>query len=73
LEPEAAAIYCLHLPDDQRKDMNNLGMKGQKFLVADLGGIYNESVFSVQMSWHFQTQLINKYSMVSNLAIFRYI
>ncbi|XP_053375615.1 heat shock 70 kDa protein 12B-like [Mercenaria mercenaria] len=38
LEPEAAAINCLHLPEDQRKEMNELGMKGQKFLVADLGG-----------------------------------
>ncbi|XP_053376408.1 heat shock 70 kDa protein 12B-like [Mercenaria mercenaria] len=37
LEPEAAAIYCLHLPEGQRKEMNDLGMKGQKFLVADLG------------------------------------
>jgi hypothetical protein len=39
LEPEAAAIYCLHLPEGQRKEMNDLGMKGEKFLVADLGGI----------------------------------
>ncbi|XP_053375221.1 heat shock 70 kDa protein 12B-like [Mercenaria mercenaria] len=38
LEPETAAIYCLHLPEGQRKEMNDLGMKGQKFLVADLGG-----------------------------------
>ncbi|XP_060597754.1 heat shock 70 kDa protein 12B-like, partial [Ruditapes philippinarum] len=38
LEPEAAAIYCLNLPKGERKDMNDLGMKGQKFLVADLGG-----------------------------------
>ncbi|XP_060597746.1 heat shock 70 kDa protein 12B-like [Ruditapes philippinarum] len=38
LEPEAAAIYCLHLPEGQRKEMNDLGMKGEKFLVADLGG-----------------------------------
>ncbi|XP_045172179.2 heat shock 70 kDa protein 12B-like [Mercenaria mercenaria] len=38
LEPEAAAVYCLHLPEGQRREMNDLGMKGQKFLVADLGG-----------------------------------
>lgn len=38
LEPEAAAIHCLHLPEEQRRNMNDLGMKGQKFLVADLGG-----------------------------------
>ncbi|XP_060574518.1 heat shock 70 kDa protein 12B-like [Ruditapes philippinarum] len=38
LEPEVAAIYCLNLPEDERQDMNDLGMKGQKFLVADLGG-----------------------------------
>ncbi|XP_060574520.1 heat shock 70 kDa protein 12B-like isoform X2 [Ruditapes philippinarum] len=38
LEPEAAAIYCLNLPEGERKDMHDLGMKGQKFLVADLGG-----------------------------------
>ncbi|XP_060574522.1 heat shock 70 kDa protein 12B-like [Ruditapes philippinarum] len=38
LEPDAAAIYCLNLPEGERQDMNDLGMKGQKFLVADLGG-----------------------------------
>lgn len=38
LEPEVAAIYCLHLPEEKRREMNDLGMKGQKFLVADLGG-----------------------------------
>ncbi|KAL4224274.1 hypothetical protein ACF0H5_017728 [Mactra antiquata] len=38
LEPEAAAISCMHLTSQQKKDMNNFGDVGQKFLVADLGG-----------------------------------
>ncbi|XP_053375635.1 heat shock 70 kDa protein 12A-like [Mercenaria mercenaria] len=39
LEPEAAAIYCIHLPDEQRVNMNELGTPGQVFLTADLGGL----------------------------------
>ncbi|XP_053391357.1 heat shock 70 kDa protein 12A-like [Mercenaria mercenaria] len=39
LEPEAAAIYCIHLPDEQRANMNDLGTPGQVFLTADLGGL----------------------------------
>ncbi|KAL4224263.1 hypothetical protein ACF0H5_017716 [Mactra antiquata] len=38
LEPEAAAISCMHLTSQQKEDMNNFGDVGQKFLVADLGG-----------------------------------
>ncbi|KAL4224275.1 hypothetical protein ACF0H5_017729 [Mactra antiquata] len=38
LEPEAAAISCIHLTSQQKKDMNNFGDVGQRFLVADLGG-----------------------------------
>ncbi|XP_053391354.1 heat shock 70 kDa protein 12B-like, partial [Mercenaria mercenaria] len=37
LEPEAAAIYCIHLPDEQKANMNELGTPGQVFLTADLG------------------------------------
>jgi hypothetical protein len=58
LEPEAAAIYCLNLPEGQRKNMNDLGMKGQKFLVADLGGMCKDkSDFNVKISWHLLTRL----------------
>ncbi|XP_060556739.1 heat shock 70 kDa protein 12A-like isoform X4 [Ruditapes philippinarum] len=39
LEPEAAAIYCIHLPGEQRANMNDLGAPGQVFLTADLGGL----------------------------------
>ncbi|KAL4224262.1 hypothetical protein ACF0H5_017715 [Mactra antiquata] len=38
LEPEAAAISCIHLTSQQKKDMNNFGDVRQRFLVADLGG-----------------------------------
>ncbi|KAL4224281.1 hypothetical protein ACF0H5_017735 [Mactra antiquata] len=38
LEPEAAAISCMHLTSQQKEDMNNFGDVGHKFLVADLGG-----------------------------------
>ncbi|XP_060556737.1 heat shock 70 kDa protein 12B-like isoform X2 [Ruditapes philippinarum] len=39
LEPEAAAIYCIHLPCEQRANMNDFGAPGQVFLTADLGGL----------------------------------
>ncbi|KAL4224271.1 hypothetical protein ACF0H5_017725 [Mactra antiquata] len=38
LGPEAAAISCIHLTKQRKKDMNNFGDVGNKFLVADLGG-----------------------------------
>ncbi|KAL3857488.1 hypothetical protein ACJMK2_012156 [Sinanodonta woodiana] len=38
LEPEAAAIHCLYLPEQERRGMHDLGSPRDKFLVVDLGG-----------------------------------
>jgi len=37
-EPECAALYCMHLPAEQKLEMNNFGGTGDKFLTVDLGG-----------------------------------
>ncbi|WAR02232.1 HS12B-like protein [Mya arenaria] len=37
-EPEAAAIYCLNLPSEQKSAMHNAFMPGHRFLTVDLGG-----------------------------------
>ncbi|KAL3857846.1 hypothetical protein ACJMK2_012476 [Sinanodonta woodiana] len=38
LEPEAAAVSCFYLPDEERAAMGGLGQVGDKFMIIDLGG-----------------------------------
>ncbi|WAR02229.1 hypothetical protein MAR_008787, partial [Mya arenaria] len=37
-EPEAATIYCLNLPSEQKSAMHDAFMPGRRFLTVDLGG-----------------------------------
>ncbi|XP_053391358.1 heat shock 70 kDa protein 12A-like [Mercenaria mercenaria] len=38
-EPEAAAVYCMFLPQGKKNNMDTLGHPGQTFLTVDLGGL----------------------------------
>ncbi|KAK3608752.1 hypothetical protein CHS0354_005841 [Potamilus streckersoni] len=38
LEPEAAAVHCMHLSSQEKASMDFLGDVGDKFMVVDLGG-----------------------------------
>ncbi|KAK3587083.1 hypothetical protein CHS0354_014958 [Potamilus streckersoni] len=38
LEPETAAIHCMHLPEQERRGMHGLGSVGDTFMIVDLGG-----------------------------------
>ncbi|KAL3857849.1 hypothetical protein ACJMK2_012479 [Sinanodonta woodiana] len=38
LEPEAAAVSCFYLPEEERDAMGGLGQVGDKFMIIDLGG-----------------------------------
>ena len=46
LEPEAASLYCQHLPTEKLKDKQGKGAefaafgKGTKYMVIDLGGLF---------------------------------
>ena len=43
LEPEAASIYCQHLPIEKLQGAGagfTMARKGTKFMIIDLGGIY---------------------------------
>lgn len=41
LEPEAASLYCMHLPIHKDSDNSNYGVfkSGEKYMVVDAGGI----------------------------------
>ncbi|KAL3857848.1 hypothetical protein ACJMK2_012478 [Sinanodonta woodiana] len=38
LEPEAAAVSCFYLPEEERAVIGGLGQVGDKFMIIDLGG-----------------------------------
>ena len=67
LEPEAASIYCMHLP--VKKDSENSTFRvfksGSKYMVVDAGGNVNFFLFS-------RLSLIEKYSITTSLTICLY-
>ena len=49
LEPEAASIYCQHLPVEKLEGSNSISafQPGSKYLVLDAGGTVEDFFFSI--------------------------
>ena len=67
LEPEAASIYCMHLPVHKDTENSTFGVfkSGSKYMVVDAGGNVNFFLF-------YRLSLIEKYSITTSLTICLY-
>ena len=67
LEPEAASLYCMHLPVQRDGENSTFGVfkSGSKYMVVDAGGNVNFFLFS-------KLTLIDKYSITTSSTICLY-